>query len=108
LYGHDAFLYLLRSLFSSIDFKDTKSQKDQYRITLLQQELNLLLKQHQFASDICIALEGLDLPLPQDDLINSLSKFLKLTPQHEIMIALAFAQSVDQHLRQQGSYYRII
>jgi len=99
LYGHDAFLYLLRSLVSNIDFRDPKP-KDQTKLQLLHQEIVQLVKQPNFASCICQAIEAIE--HLQEDFVSNFSKALKLSPQHELLIALGLAHSVDPNIKQEG------
>eukprot|EP01116_Phalansterium_solitarium_P014539 TRINITY_DN3224_c0_g1_i5.p1 TRINITY_DN3224_c0_g1~~TRINITY_DN3224_c0_g1_i5.p1 ORF type:complete len:1462 (-),score=389.12 TRINITY_DN3224_c0_g1_i5:3053-7438(-) len=103
LYGSDAYLYLLRSLVSSIDFKDTKGQKDQIRIQLLSQEVSQLVRLPNFASLVCQALEGLE--TLQDDFVSQFCKLLKLTLPQEILVALSLAQSVEPIVHEGGDRY---
>ena len=100
LYGHDAYLFLLRSLVSNIDFKDVK-QKDQLRIQLLNQETVNLLRQPNFASCICQALDGIE--SVQEDFISQFSKVLKLPLAQEILISVGLCHSVDPNLKAEGN-----
>lgn len=100
LYGHDAYLYLLRCLVDQIDLKDQKGQKDQLKIQLLKEELNHLAKQPNFISVICQTLEGID--SIHEEFISQFSKVLKLPLAQEILVALAVAHSVDPSVRQEG------
>jgi hypothetical protein len=70
---------MLKTLIANIDFRDQKGQKDQSRIQLLSQEVALLMRHPNFASYMCLALEGID--SLQEEFISHFSKLLKLPAQ---------------------------
>lgn len=103
-FGPDAYLFLLRTLISSIDFRDQKGPKDQSRIMLLSYEIVELSKTSNFTSVICQTLEGIEMPL-QEDFFLQFSKTLKLSLSQELLLGLALAQSNDQNVKQEGTKY---
>lgn len=103
LYGHDAYLYLLRCLMEQIDLKD--SAKSQQRFQLLQQQLLQLIDKPNFPSVLFQALSGLEL---KEDFLNQLSKALKLNLAQDIVLALGLAQAPEKSIRHEGrSFLRI-
>lgn len=98
MYGHDAYLYLLRCLMEQIDLKDTG--KHQERIKLLQQQLHSLVEKPNFPSVLFQALAGLEI---KDEFLSQLSKALKLTPTQDIVLALGLSQAPDKTIRREGT-----
>ncbi len=98
LYGHDAYLYLLRCLMEQIDLKD--SAKSQQRFQLLQQQLLQLIDKPNFPSVLFQALSGLEL---KEDFLNQLSKALKLNLAQDIVLALGLAQAPEKSIRHEGN-----
>lgn len=100
LHGNDAYIYLLKSLVSGIDFKDQKAQKDQQRIAMLQQETIQLLQQPNFASIVYQAFEGIE--QLQEDFLLQITRILKLSFAQELLLALGLTYSMDPAVKQEG------
>ncbi len=95
-------MYLLRCLFSSIDFKDQKNAVDGMRAQILQQELSVASSKTNFSSILAQSLEALENQI-QDDFLPYFAKLTKITPAQEIMISLSLARSVDPKLSEEGT-----
>lgn len=99
LYGDDAHLFLLRCLMEEIDFHDHKSQKDQYKIALLLEEMEELSVQSNFGSLICRALQESKLT---HEVFSNFTRASKLPLSRQLAIALALAQAVDKKTKEEG------
>lgn len=106
-YGEDVHLFLLRCLFEEIDFHDAKSGKDQPKIQLLSQEIVDLCSRPNtdptsrpsFASIVCRALETTAI---SSDFFAEAAQILQLPLHQQALLALAFAQSVDEKVQIEG------
>lgn len=105
LYGPDAFLFLLRSLITNIDFKDQRAQKDQFRIQLLTMELAAAFKLPNFTSIICQTIEVVDSGKVNEEFLVQFCKTLKLSLPQEIALGISLAQSADSNVRQEGFFF---
>ncbi len=92
-------MYLLRCLIEQIDFKDSKNQKDQHRLQVLNQQLQLLHNHPNYASIITQALSGLEL---NNEFLSQFCKLSKLALGQEIVIALGLSLATDKATKQEG------
>ncbi|KAL6040721.1 CCR4-NOT core subunit cdc39, partial [Balamuthia mandrillaris] len=102
LYGHDAYLYLLRCLVEQIDVKDYKIQKDHPKIQLLHQQTLELSKQPNFASVVLQAMAGMEF---REDFLTRFCKHLKLPLAQEVLLALGAAQASEAGVLQEGKRF---
>eukprot|EP00742_Colponemidia_sp_Colp-10_P004133 GILJ01004411.1.p1 GENE.GILJ01004411.1~~GILJ01004411.1.p1 ORF type:complete len:2283 (+),score=370.59 GILJ01004411.1:173-7021(+) len=103
-YPYDAQLYLLKTLFEQIDFRDPKvlnGQKDQLKVLVLSQEISSLVTQPTFATLICQAFETISSKQLEEFLVD-FCKTLKLSVVHQIIIGTALAQSPLAEVRHTG------
>ena len=87
-YGYAATLSVLKSLLGKIDLKSTR---DQPKMQLLLQALDLLSTRANFVSLVCQAFDDME-PLPHD-FLHKLSKALKLTAQQDLLLGIALIHS---------------
>jgi hypothetical protein len=93
-------LFLLKCLVGQIDFRD-RTQKDQYKLQLLVQQVELLPTKPNFVTVISRAFE--DVESLQADFLHRFTKSLKLNLINEIMIGLAVAKSHQANVQPEGS-----
>lgn len=79
---------MLKNLLSKIDLKSTR---DQFKMQLLQQELNTLSAQSNFVSLVCQAFEEME-PLPHDYL-HKLSKAIKSNATIDLLLGVSLLHS---------------
>ena len=101
LYGHDARVFLVRSLFAVIDFRKEHHSHQQHQVNLLSQTMIQLSTQPNFGTILCLALTGDGTvnsngqpgkqgPIDQS-FIGSLCRVLKLPVPQRIIIGVALA-----------------
>eukprot|EP01133_Synstelium_polycarpum_P015486 gene15486-18389_t len=101
-YGNQAEHYLFRNLVDCIDFKDPQrnQQRDAFKIQLFRDEFSRLMKQPNFTSTLCKALEGVE--QLNYEFLTQISQTLKLTAPQDVLLGLAVAQVSDPTARDAG------
>ncbi|KAJ6229832.1 ccr4-not transcription complex [Anaeramoeba flamelloides] len=106
IYGQDVSFYLLKKLFSTIDFtlgtQNVTQQENLFR-QLLKQELTFIADRPNFVSVICIAFENIE-KVP-NNYLNLISQALQLSQTQEIIIAIGMAESKKEALKNIGIEY---
>ena len=102
LYGHDAEVFLVRSLFAVIDFRKEHHSHQQHQVNLLSQTMTRLSTKPNFGSVLCLALTG-DGTTTNDDyktgkqgpidqaFVASLCRVLKLPVAQQIIVGVVIA-----------------
>ncbi|KAJ6249603.1 ccr4-not transcription complex [Anaeramoeba flamelloides] len=106
IYGPDVFMYLLKKLFSSLNFTlgtQNFSQQEKLLQQLLKQELTFIADRPNFVSVICIAFENIQ-QIP-NNYLSLVSQALVLSKTQEIIIAIGLAESKNEKLKKIGLEY---
>lgn len=105
LYGDDTNVLLLQALVDTIDVRSDKgngAQRDS-RVQLLTQEISALSGKENFVSVICKAF-GSKLDFADINLAT-ISRALKLSLTHELLLGTALSFSSDTSIREEGSKF---
>eukprot|EP00727_Mastigamoeba_balamuthi_P003591 m51a1_g13229 hypothetical protein (191) ;mRNA; f:1748-2608 len=93
LYGHDAYLYMMRCLVEFADgIREKLPKEHQSKANLLREQLVLLASQGNFSSVLQQVLDGVLEPGSAEEWISSLARALRLPPAAELAVCLALAQ----------------
>ena len=97
LYGHDANVFLVRSLFAVIDFRKEHHSHQQHQVNLLSQTMIRLSMLPNFGTILCLALTGDGTTgigkqgMSDYAFVVSLCRVLKLPTQQQIIIGVSLA-----------------